>query len=368
MMLLAPHRPWREALGPVWWAVRALRKEVLGFRFDYPLETVPAAGRRDSLHYYVYSDRLFFDAMEPDAEGIPMHRSRTFRPFYNPAYVSWYGLVSLQRFLRGVDSAGSKTFLQQVEWLVAHRVRRADGSVVWPYAVDFQEGHCFLRAPWICAMAQGLAMSVLVRGHRMTGGRHLLDLARAATRVFEIGVEDGGVRTLERGHALYEEYPGYPLPRVLDGFLFSLLGLYDLSAETGEPRVTRLFADGIDGLRHTLSSWDYRSKWSWYGSHGYLCPPHYNKLNGALLSSLARVSGEPTLERYAKSWDPGRLTVAGGAEVFLAFLFTKNLSRLRHLTWRQRAKDPGNGSAEWASPVRLVEGITDSAEENRRLR
>jgi glycogen(starch) synthase len=329
LMLVSALRPWPGALEPLWWAVKALRAELWGFRFDFPIETVRAAGPRDSLHYYVYSDRLFFDVMELDAQGIPRQRHWAYGEGYNPAYVPWYGLMSLERHLRGLDPAGGQTFLKQVEWLVAHGVRRDDGAIVWHYPVDWWEGACLLKAPWISAMAQGLAISALVRGYRITGDQRLLDVACAATRVFETNVEDGGVRTLEDGHPLYEEYPGYPLARVLDGFLFSLLGLYDLAVETDDRAVFDLFAHGVDGLRHRLPFWDYRGRWSWYGSHGYLCLPHYNKLNGALLATLARLSGDSMLQQYAERWDPRRLSVRGRAEVFVVFVLTKNRSRLR---------------------------------------
>ena len=46
------------------WAVRALRNEVLEFRLEYPIEETPLAGPNDSLHYYVFSERLFRDSME----------------------------------------------------------------------------------------------------------------------------------------------------------------------------------------------------------------------------------------------------------------------------------------------------------------
>jgi len=35
------------------YAMRALRKEILEFRFDYPLDVDPQAGPRHSLHYYL---------------------------------------------------------------------------------------------------------------------------------------------------------------------------------------------------------------------------------------------------------------------------------------------------------------------------
>lgn len=330
MTIIAPIRPWSGLLAPLWWALRALRNEVLGFRFDYPLEVVLTAGPRESLRYYVYSERLFFDAMELDPQGIPVHRSRTFET-YNPAYIAWYGLASLEQSLRGIDPLGRERFLGQVKWLEKHAVRRDDGSVVWPLTFDWQEGERWLRAPWVSALAQGLAISTLVRGFRMTRERRLLELCLGATRAFEKDVNDGGVRTFEGNHVLYEEYPAHPLSRVLDGFLFSLLGLYDLFAETGESRVFQLFADGVDGLKHLLPYWDYRGKWSWYGAHAYLCPPHYNKLNSVLLTSLGRLSGAPAPIRYGQAWAPSRLTGRDRVEILLVFLFTKNRRRLQRL-------------------------------------
>jgi hypothetical protein len=328
-MIAAAPRTWPGTLEPLWWATRALRREILGFRFDYPVDTVASAGSRESLAYYVYSEHLFFDAMELDSRGIPLQRSRTLGPTHNPAYVAWYALVSLGLALRGKDLGGQDRFLAQAEWLASHGVRRDDDAVVWPYAFDWQEGHCVLRAPWISAMAQGLAMSVLVRGYRVTRREGFLDLCRAASQVFAKDIRDGGIRTLEQGRALYEEYPGYPLPRVLDGFLFGLLGLYDLFVETEDPQVMQLFAHGIQGLKHALPRWNYRGKWSWYGSHGYLCPPHYHALNRSLLQALGRLSREPVLTRCADTWDPARLSLADKLEVFAVFVLSKNWARVR---------------------------------------
>ena len=315
-------------------AVRALRNEVLEFRLEYPIEETPLAGPNDSLHYYVFSERLFRDSMELDASGIPVHRSRTFVA-YNPAYIAWYALMQLERSLRHDHAAGREVFLKQVQWLRDHAVRRDDGNVVWPLTFDWCEGQCRLRAPWISAMVQGLVISALVRAHRIVRDDDLLGLCRGAIGVFEKNVQDGGVRTIEAGHALYEEYPGFPLPRVLDGYLFSLLGLHDLATETRDPKAQDLLNDGISGLRHALPFWDYRGRWSWYGAHGYLCPPQYNRLNSALLAALARITGDVVLARYATAWRPDRLDRWSALEIFLVFVLTKNWSRVRHLRTRR---------------------------------
>ena len=84
-------------------------------------------------------------------------------------------------------------------------------------------------------------------------------------------------------------------------------------------------------MLHGIRFWDYRKKWSWYGSHGYLCPPQYNKLNGALLEMLAAVTDDArsgtALREYAEAWRPGSLSLLERVEVYLVFLFTKNRSR-----------------------------------------
>lgn len=163
----------------------------------------------------------------------------------------------------------------------------------------------------------------------MTGDRELLTLCEGGARVFEKTVEDGGVRTVESGKVLYEEYPGYPLPRVLDGFMFSLLGLYDLYTETREVHWLDLFNEGVGGLVSNIGLWDYRNKWSWYGSHGYLCPPHYHKLNYLLLGLLGDLAGEKSLTRRAALWDGRTKGLLDKIEIYMVYLVTQNAARIR---------------------------------------
>lgn len=320
----ASRRPGRSIAA----AVRALGRELVGFRVGYPLEIVPDAERPDSLRYHLHSDRLFLDGLELDPRGVPRKRYRLLGLQYNPLFVAWWGLHHLERAAREGPAGPLDVFRAQLDWLRDHAVTRHDGAVVWPCRFDWQEGRARLRAPWISAMYQGVVISALVRGYRLTGDPRLLELALAGSRVFEIDVEAGGVRSREPGYVLYEEYPAFPLPRILDGFLLSLLGLYDLHAQTGDGAVGRLFEEGMDGLVRHLGRWDYRGKWSWYGSHGYLCPPHYHALNRALLAILSRITGEETLARTARAWGPDRLSPLDRAEVFLVFTITKNRARL----------------------------------------
>jgi heparosan-N-sulfate-glucuronate 5-epimerase len=316
-------------LGAVRQLGRSLHREIIEFRVNYPLQIVPGAEQADSLRYFIYSDRLFLDNLDLDPHGVPLKHYRLLGPHYNPLFVAWWGLHHLELAVRQRDDCHLDIFRTQLDWLSANAVTRDDGAVVWPCYFDWQEGRARLGAPWISAMYQGIVISVLVRGFRLTRSATLLKLAIAGTRVFSLDVGAGGVRSREAGRILYEEYPAFPLPRILDGFLFSLLGLYDLYVQTGDAAVGQLFTDGLEGLNYHLAWWDYRGKWSWYGSHGYLCPPHYHALNRALLTILHQLTGQRVLREVAEAWAPDNLSRRDRAEVLLMFIITKNRARIR---------------------------------------
>ena len=315
------------------WAARAIWAETIRFRFAYPLEIDDAAGPKDSLHYYIYSDSLAWDVLKLDSGGIAQCCYPTTGPVYRPAFVAWYGLVHLGHYLRRRDPMNLQIFLKQVDWLERNAVMRDDGALVWPHKFDWKDGDTFWRAPWLSANAHGLAVSALVRAWRVTRRPSLLEALSRSAAIFTMGVDQNGLREVINGHVLYTELRG---SAILDHFLTALLGLYDLFAEIGDPAVGRLFNQGIEGLKGMLPTWDYRQKWSWYGSRNYLSPPAYNCQHRLLLKVLARLSKEPILASYADRWNPDRLSIIGRLEVFLAFLHTKNVSRLKNSTWRQK--------------------------------
>lgn len=316
-------------------AFRALKKELIDFRFDYPLEIVPNSASKQSLSYYLYGDRLSWQALRLDCEGIPQAWFRATGTVYFPAYVAWYGLVHLGHYLRTGVGEEMEIFLRQISWLEDHAVTRSDGAVVWPMNFDYSVGHTRLKAPWVSAHAQGLCISALVRGWRVTGNQHLLGLLEGSTKVFEQDHRCGGIRRELPEGVFYSEVPGEPKPGIFDGFLTALLGLHDLFVETGDPWVKMLFLDGIAGLKTTLPSWDYRGKWSWYGCREYICSPAYHCLNRLLLLVLADITEESAFRECAGRWNPDRFTTLDHLEIYFTYNLTLNISRLRHHSWRQ---------------------------------
>jgi hypothetical protein len=271
-------------------------------RLSFPIEV----NRDPFLHYYFHSDRLF--GLEPgDGEGrrgcddIPRTRYKWGGWQYNPAYVAWWGMIHLHEGRMDAFSAA-------VEWL--HRQADSRGNAaVWTYAFDWVEGKAVLKAPWISAISQGLAVSLLVRSWRCQGKGEDLRLARKAGEAFFLPVEEGGLLDRSCGMTFIEEYPARPFPRVLDGFCFALLALYDLELECqSETKYPELLSSCLDAVEAYLPVWDFRGLWSWYGNEGLLCNPQYHTLNRVMLFLLARISGREALSRTAEAWDPERLS------------------------------------------------------------
>ncbi|HEV2729627.1 MAG TPA: hypothetical protein VGV15_06310, partial [Terriglobales bacterium] len=58
--------------------------------------------------------------------------------------------------------------------------------------------------------AQGLVISALVRGHRLTRRPDLLRILEGTAKIFQLDVQQNGVRVLVDGHVFYTEIPGGP--------------------------------------------------------------------------------------------------------------------------------------------------------------
>lgn len=111
-------------------------------------------------------------------------------------------------------------------------------------------------------MAQGQAISVMVRAAQTTGEVRFWHAAQKALAPFHCLTSEGGVRNMfHERYVWYEEYPFEEGLFVLNGFMYSLIGLYDLSSASSAPQDARdeakeLFDEGIVSLKALLPLYD----------------------------------------------------------------------------------------------------------------
>lgn len=124
-------------------------------------------------------------------------------------------------------------------------------------------GELVLPPGWYSAMAQGQAMSLLTRMYRVTKYHPYLNAAVLSLKLFNKNSSENGVRTYFMGRYIwFEEYPTTPSSFVLNGFIYSLIGLYDLSQTCSAASSSEcydaliLFNAGIESLKQILPLFD----------------------------------------------------------------------------------------------------------------
>lgn len=141
-------------------------------------------------------------------------------------------------------------------------VNQQDDKGGWPIMVPRKLVPSVLEldAGWYSAMGQGQAISLLVRAFIVSKDHKYLDAAERALDLFEVSSADGGVLTKFAGvYDWYEEYPTTPSSYVLNGFIYSLIGLYDLkeiASGKAADHASKLYNAGMKTLKAMLLMFD----------------------------------------------------------------------------------------------------------------
>jgi hypothetical protein len=136
-------------------------------------------------------------------------------------------------------------------------------------------------------------VQALTRAADRLGEPAYLDAARSALPLFEAKPPSGVRVTASRGayYAMYSYSPGY---RVLNGFIQTLVGLWDMSTLGGDDRARRLFDDGDAEARRIVGSFD-TGAWSLYAP-GEESSLEYHTLVRDFLRNLCQRITRPPVE------------------------------------------------------------------------
>ncbi|KAJ8344420.1 hypothetical protein SKAU_G00317490 [Synaphobranchus kaupii] len=178
-------------------------------------------------------------------------------------------------------TAHTAAFFAASDWLLRNQDERGG----WPIMVTRKLGEGFraLEPGWYSAMAQGQAMSTL----------------------------HGVKAVFMNKHDWYEEYPTTPSSFVLNGFVYSLVGLYDL-AETAGDKLGReagvLFSRGMESLKAMLPLYDtgsgtiYDLRHFMLGTAPNLARWDYHTTHINQLQLLASIDNSPVFRDFVKRW------------------------------------------------------------------
>ncbi|KAM9494416.1 D-glucuronyl C5-epimerase B isoform 1-T2 [Clarias gariepinus] len=207
-------------------------------------------------------------------------------------------------------TAHMAAFFAASDWLLKNQDERGG----WPIMVTRKLGEGFrpLEPGWYSAMAQGQAMSTLVRAYLLTKDETYLKAALRAIGPYKVPSEKHGVKAVFMNkYDWYEEYPTTPSSFVLNGFIYSLIGLYDLAQTASEEEgreAARLYAKGMESLKAMVPLYDtgsgtiYDLRHFMLGTAPNLARWDYHTTHINQLQLLASIDDSPIFRDFAKRW------------------------------------------------------------------
>lgn len=257
----------------------------------------------DLIYPFDFSPTAEFEIYPRDERGIlQVYYPHLQRRVYNPITLAQYGLQRLADFARTSEARGREEALLMADWLAAHARPWRNESAAWVF--DFDLPFYGPQAPWLSALAQAQAVSLLLRAQPLQPRADYEEVCRRAVRVFYHSVEQGGVaRNFSDGALAFEEYPTAEPSLVLNGMLFALIGLHDFAEYFGDARARACFAAGARGVKQNLFRYD-TGYWNLYDLHRSrrLASPMYVDIHVRLLKIFAQLTREEIFIAAARKW------------------------------------------------------------------
>ena len=162
------------------------------------------------------------------------------------------------------------------------------GGLAWEYLFPF-DGQ---KPPWVSSLAQGTGLQAMARtAVRLGRQADVLPIAGKGLGIFQTP-PPAGVRVETDGGAHYLQYSGLPKLQIVNGFVQSLVGLFDYAQLTGDTTAQTLFQQGDAAARQEVPRFD-TGAWSLY-SRGTSRPESdlgYHTLLRDFLDQLCRRTG-----------------------------------------------------------------------------
>ena len=241
-----------------------------------------------------------------DGKGIPMldyHGKVGLQ--YNPIAIAQYGLGNFNLYKRTGDPLRYEAFMSTANWLIENLETNPKNVFVWNHHFDW-EYRDTLKSPWYSALSQGQGISVLVRAYAETGDKRYLSEAEKAFIAFEKGLNEGGVQYIDdKGLVWFEETIVDPPTHILNGFIWSLWGVYDYYLATKNTKAKELFEEGLRTLGADIDRFD-AGFWSLYEQSGTIlsmvASPFYHDLHIVQLEVMYKLTGKDIFKQYAGKW------------------------------------------------------------------
>ncbi|MDD4345923.1 MAG: D-glucuronyl C5-epimerase family protein [Desulfitobacteriaceae bacterium] len=224
---------------------------------------------------------------------------------YVPVTIAQYALGNYDQYLTTGQAESKEKLIRCADWFVENLVEHCNGVWGWEHTYDNQLYN--LKKPWLSALAQGQALSVLARAYREINKSSYLKTGIKALKAFYVPVAAGGLVARLAGGDFFEEYPSEIPSFVLNGFIFALWGLRDFYFVSSNSEAKERYQTGLKTLRNHLSGYNIGwLAWSRYDLFPFrvsnIASIFYHKLHIQQLLALGLLTDDGYFEKLAAAW------------------------------------------------------------------
>lgn len=246
------------------------------------------------------SQRFYFDE-----NGIPIiphyiDSSSGDSMHYFPIAIGQMGLAYLHHYNDEHSEESLLKFLNIADWFVDNQTN--DGF--WLANTNVDKFH--LKAPWKSAMAQSRGVSVLVRAYNLTKNEKYLN---SADKAFITLIDVNQEISMDFHGRFYLEYPSIKPPKVLNGFIFSMYGIYDYALARNNTEAFKIFNECCTTLKTICLLYDTGSWTSYDLNHLDFkekirpCTVHYQFIHINQLKTIFIITQDPYFLDIANRWE-----------------------------------------------------------------
>ncbi len=247
-----------------------------------------------------------------DEDGVIMlNYNGTLGLQYNPNAIAQQALGYYDKYLDNQkDEEALRAFLTQADYFLKNGRTAGDGVILWEYNFPFEMRN-YLSAPWRSALAQGQAISVLIRAHRITGNKIYAETAHKGYKAFHFLAREheAGILDDQNGFTWLEEYIVTPPNHVLNGFIWALWGVRDYAVYFNDEHAYNLRDKCLKTLEANLENYDlgFWTSYDWpqgYDKEQPVMPSsiYYQRLHTVQMLAMYNLTGKKIFLEYHKKW------------------------------------------------------------------
>mgnify|MGYP002464433127 FL=1 len=242
------------------------------------------------------TEKVLRDPETLKAKTIPMSSDEKAGKVYFPIAIFQYGIGAYDLYIGTREEIYKDQFMRCVDWAIKNQ----EEIGAWN---NF--GFVQAEAPY-SSMCQGEGCSLLLRAYKETGNVIYLTAATKAIDFMLLPIEKGGTAEFLNEEIILHEYTNKPA--ILNGWIFSFFGLYELSLILKDKRYKELVEISICSLKNHLNEFDL-GYWSKYDMGKMISSPFYHKWHIAQMKALVMIFGDLAFseilvkfEKYQRSW------------------------------------------------------------------